>query len=103
MTKKQLRKALAETMVTLAETMNDKRIAEIEMGQVKSQLKWAEYRNGRYRKMIERGTGQKFVFGFDPNDGSMVEGDERTYGWFIPTARVAYVKASPELLAELNA
>jgi len=90
MTKKQLRKALAETMVTLAEEMTDKRIAEIELGQVKSQLKWAEYREARYRKMIERATGEIFVHGFDPNDKSMVEGDERTYGWFIYTPTPSY-------------
>ena len=90
MTKKQIRKALATTLVNLAESMTDKRVAEIELEQVKSQLKWAEYREARYRKMIERATGQKFVFGFDPNDNSMVEGEERTYGWFIPTPAPSY-------------
>jgi hypothetical protein len=90
MTKKQLHKSLAETLVTLAKTMTSKRTVETELEQVKRQLRMAQYREARYRKMFERATGETFVFGFDPTDASMVEGDERTYGWFIPTPTPSY-------------
>jgi len=57
-----------------------------ELAQGKSELSKAEYRNARYRRMIERASGKKFVFGYNKHDRSMIEGDERTYGWFIPEA-----------------
>jgi len=57
-----------------------------ELAQAKSELSKAEYRNARYRRMIERASGKKFVFGYNKHDRSMIEGDERTYGWFIPEA-----------------
>jgi len=76
MTKKQLKKELAEAKIALS-------VANLEIAV-------AERRNARYRRMIERASGKKFVFGYDPTDRSMIEGDERTYGWFIPAEPVSY-------------
>jgi hypothetical protein len=70
-TKKQLKKELEATKAELAKALRD--------------VSWGEYRQGRYRKTIEFITGKKFVFGYDKNDITMREGDESTYGWFIPT------------------
>ena len=42
------------------------------------------------RSIIQNITGQKFVYGFDPNDASMVSGKPSTYGWFIPTPTPSY-------------
>ena len=71
-TKKQLRAELAQVKAELNKAQNS--------------VKWGEYRNARYRRMIERASGKKFVFGYNKHDRSMIEGDERTYGWFIPEA-----------------
>jgi len=43
----------------------------------------AAYNERLLRAAIEKATGKKFVFGFDPTDRSMVEGKENTYGWFL--------------------
>ena len=51
---------------------------------------WAEYSEQNLRKRIERLTGLKFIFGFNPNDRSMVATDPSTHGWFIPTPAPAY-------------
>lgn len=69
-TKKQLKRQIAELQSDLA-SANRK-------------VSVAEYTNARYRRTIENLTGKKFVFGFNPNDRSMLEGMESTYGWFIP-------------------
>lgn len=77
-----------------------------------SRDQWTVYRQERYRKMltritgkpctiqvvegqlslhnervlraaIEKATGKKFVFGFDPTDVSMDINNKNTYGWFL--------------------
>lgn len=70
MTKKKLKRELEATKAELAK--------------VQRNVSWGEYHNARYRRIIENLTGKKFVFGFDRTDLSMVEGNENTYGWFIP-------------------
>jgi len=35
------------------------------------------------RGRIEKLTGKKFVFGFDPTDSSSIAGEPNTYGWFL--------------------
>jgi hypothetical protein len=43
-----------------------------------------QYHNERVlRARIEKLSGKKFVFGYDPTDSSMVEGNDNTYGWFL--------------------
>lgn len=42
------------------------------------------YQNERVlRGRIEKLSGKKFVFGFDPTDKSMLAGDHSTYSWFL--------------------
>ena len=42
------------------------------------------YHNERVlRSRVEMLSGKKFVFGYDPTDASMLEGDENTYSWFL--------------------
>jgi hypothetical protein len=51
--------------------------------------KWAGYSEGNLRVTVERLTGKKFVFGFDPTDPSMVESDPTTHGWFLTESEEA--------------
>jgi|APCry1669189567_1035234.scaffolds.fasta_scaffold00820_12 hypothetical protein len=80
MTKKQLKKELEAVKAELAKAER----------KVQSTVAMREYSNARYRRIIERLSGKKYVFGYDPTDRSMIEGDERTYGWFIPAEPVSY-------------
>ena len=80
MTKKQLKKELEAVKAELALTQQ----------KVRNTASRGEYANAYYRRIIESLTGKKFVFGYDPTDRSMVEGNENTYGWFIPAETTGY-------------
>jgi hypothetical protein len=83
MTKKQLKKELEAVKAELALTER----------KVQNTTNRAEYANAYYRRIIENLTGVKFVFGYDPNDRSMVEGNENTYGWYQPLSKLYAKKA----------
>lgn len=90
MTKKTLKKALLNAATMLTDTKIDLLEAQLkiealeaELAQTKNAHKWCDYTAKRHRRLIERVSGMKFVFGFNPEDPSMKQGDESTYDWYL--------------------
>ena len=90
MTKKHLKKALlnavemlTDTKVDLIEAQLKIESLEAELAEAKKAHTWCEYQAQRQRRLIERVTGMKYVFGYNPEDLSMAEGNEATYGWYL--------------------
>lgn len=90
MTKKHLKRALVAAAEMLTDTKIDLLEAQMQIEELQKQIRnakrdlsWAEYRSARYRNTIERVTGGKFVWGYDPTDASMLESDPSTHGWYF--------------------
>jgi hypothetical protein len=78
-----------------------KKHLKAEIAKLQNEVRWAEYRNTNYRNTIAKLTGVPFVFGYNPDDMSMVEGNKRTYGWFQPAVRTTSYVAVEETENEM--